>query len=45
MAKATTANKHTPLHKRTSQGGKKVKTSTMSKTKRRNHKGYRGQGR
>lgn len=32
-------------HKRTSQGGLKVKMSSMNKNKRRSHKKYRGQGR
>jgi hypothetical protein len=35
---------HTPLIKRTSQGGKKPKTSTMNKVRSRSYKKYRGQG-
>jgi len=35
---------HVTVKKRTSQGGKPPKTSTMNKTKRRNYKEYRGQG-
>ena len=31
-------------HKRTSQGGLKVKMSSMNKSKKRSHKKYRGQG-
>ena len=34
-----------PVHKRTSQGGRVCKTSTMNKHKRRCFKKYRGQGR
>ena len=37
-------NKHTPVHKRTNQGGK-PKTSTMNKTQKSSFKAYRGQGR
>lgn len=32
------------VHKRTSQGGRCVKTSTMDKCKKRDYKKYRGQG-
>lgn len=32
------------VHKRTSQGGRRVKTSTMDKYKKRDYKKYRGQG-
>jgi hypothetical protein len=42
MAKVS-GNKHTPVVKRTSQGGQ-VKTSTMNKDQKRSHKQYRGQG-
>ena len=35
---------HVPLHKRTSQGGRRVKTQTMNKNKKRCFKKYRGQG-
>jgi len=47
MAKTSSASTkaHTPVHKRTSQGGKKPKLSSMSKVEKRNHKKYRGQGR
>jgi len=36
---------HQPVHKRTSQGGRRVKTSTMNKSKKQCFKKYRGQGR
>jgi hypothetical protein len=45
MAKATSGKTHQSVVKRTSQGGSKPKTSTMSKTEKRTHKKYRGQGR
>ena len=35
---------HKHVVKRTSQGGKKPKTSTMSKNKKKGFKKYRGQG-
>jgi hypothetical protein len=35
---------HTSLSKRTSQGGKKPRTSTMNKHQSRGFKKYRGQG-
>jgi len=41
---STSINTHVSVHKRTSQGGV-AKTSSMNKTKRRNYKKYRGQGR
>ena len=47
MAKASTAaskKSHTPLVKRTKQGGK-VRRSSMNKAEKRSHKAYRGQGR
>jgi hypothetical protein len=45
MAKgATTANTHTSVFKRTNQGGSRPKTSSMNKTRKRNFKAYRGQG-
>ena len=45
MAKVNTSGKaHTSVVKRTSQGGKKPKTSSMTRTEKRNHKKYRGQG-
>lgn len=34
-----------PLHKRTSQGGRRPKMQTMNKNKKRAYKKYRGQGR
>ena len=40
-----TSVKHETIKKRTSQGGKKPKTSTMNKNQKRNLKKYRGQGR
>ncbi len=47
MAKtsSSTTRAHTPVHKRTSQGGKKPKLSSMSKVEKRSYKKYRGQGR
>jgi hypothetical protein len=46
MAKVNTSGKtHTAVVKRTSQGGKKPKTSSMTKTQKSTHKKYRGQGR
>jgi len=33
-----------PTYKKTSQGRKNIKTSTMNKHKRRSYKKYRGQG-
>jgi hypothetical protein len=43
--KTTSGKKlHVSIRKRTSQGGNPPKTSTMNKTKRRNYKKYRGQG-
>ena len=36
---------HTPLHKRTSQGGSRAKTSAMNKSFKHSFKKYRGQGR
>jgi hypothetical protein len=45
MAKVTSAKKaHSKVFKRTSQGGRKPKTSTMSKTQKRSYKKNRGQG-
>jgi hypothetical protein len=38
-------SKHVKVTKRTSQGGKKIKTSTLSKTQKRSYKKYKGQGR
>lgn len=46
MAKiATSGNSHTRVFKRTSQGGSRPKTSSMSNTQKRTYKAYRGQGR
>ena len=45
MAKSSTGNNHKSIHKRTHQGGKKPKTSSMNKTKKSGYKKYRGQGR
>jgi hypothetical protein len=45
MAKSTSGKSHTQVVKRTSQGGSKVKTSSMTKTEKKSHKKYRGQGR
>jgi len=36
---------HVPVHKRTSQGGKKPKMQTMNKHRKATFKKYRGQGR
>jgi len=40
-----TGNNHESVHKRTSQGGRRPKTSTMNKNKKSCFKKYRGQGR
>ncbi len=45
MAKGASAKSHQRVVKRTSQGGNKPKTSSMSKTQKATHKKYRGQGR
>ena len=44
MAKVKEQKTHKKVHKLTSQGGSKPKTSSMNKTKRRSFKFYRGQG-
>jgi len=44
MAKQTNTSKHKKVHKLTKQGGH-TKTSSMSKSEKRSHKKYRGQGR
>jgi len=44
MAKAKEQSKHRKVEKRTCQGGNVPKTSSMNKSKRRNFKFYRGQG-
>ena len=41
----SSTSKHTPVHKRTSQGGNKPKTSNMNKVQKQSFKAYRGQGR
>lgn len=43
-SKATMSSTHTSVHKRTSIGHGRLKTSTMNKTKRKAYKKYRGQG-
>lgn len=45
MAKGTSGKTHDSVIKRTSQGGRRPKTSAMTKTKKVNFKRYRGQGR
>ena len=45
MAKGASGKSHQRVVKRTSQGGNKPKTSSMSKTQKSTHKKYRGQGR
>lgn len=45
MAKGTSGKSITRVVKRTSQGGNRAKTSSMSKTQKSTHKKYRGQGR
>jgi hypothetical protein len=40
----SSTTKHTPVHKRTSQGGNRPKTSNMNKSQK-SVKAYRGQGR
>ena len=44
MAKGTSGNSHRRVVKRTSQGGSKPKTSSMSRTQKSTHKKYQGQG-
>lgn len=45
MAKGLSSNtKQTTVIKRTSQGGPNPKTSAMNKSRKRNYKKYRGQG-
>lgn len=44
-AKGTASSTHTSVHKRTSIGHGKLKTSAMNKSKRSGYKKYRGQGR
>ena len=43
MAKQTGMSKHKRGHKSTKHGGQ-IKTSSMSKSEKRSHKKYRGQG-
>jgi hypothetical protein len=45
MASKAGVSTHKSVHKRTSQGGSRPKTSTMSKTEKRTFKRNRGQGR
>jgi len=45
MASVKGKSEHTSVVKRTSQGGFRPKTATMSKTQKRSFKAYRGQGR
>ena len=45
MAAVTGTKAHTPVHKRTRQGGSNVARSGMNKHQKRSHKAYRGQGR
>ena len=45
MASVKGKGEHKSVIKRTKQGGSKPKTATMSKTQKRAHKLYRGQGR
>jgi hypothetical protein len=43
--KSGSNSKINSVFKRTNQGGGRPKTSSMSKSQKRNHKAYRGQGR
>ena len=45
IKQSLTNNSHESLHKRTSQGGRRPKTSTMNKSFKRCFKKSRGQGR
>lgn len=45
MASVKGKQEHKSVVKLTKQGGARVKTSTMTKTQKRAHKQYRGQGR
>jgi hypothetical protein len=45
MSKGTSGKTHDSVIKRTSQGGRKPKTSAMTKTTKQSFKKYRGQGR
>jgi hypothetical protein len=40
-----TETRREPVHKRTSQGGRTLKTSSMNKNQKADYKKYRGQGR
>jgi hypothetical protein len=44
MAKTASGKSHNKIVKRTSQGGRKPKTSAMNKTTKTSFKKYRGQG-
>ena len=45
MKHVSTGQAHNSVHKRTSQGGNRPKTSNMNKTQKASYKQYRGQGR
>ena len=45
MSKNISGKAHSTVSKRTSQGGRKPKTSAMTRTQKASHKKYRGQGR
>jgi len=45
MKHVSTGKSHTTVHKRTSQGGNRPKTSAMNKSQKASFKAYRGQGR
>jgi hypothetical protein len=45
MSKTISGKSHNTVSKRTSQGGRKPKTSSMTRTQKASHKKYRGQGR
>ncbi len=45
MAVKGATSTHKSVHKRTSQGGGRAKTSAMNKTQKNSFKKYRGQGR
>jgi hypothetical protein len=45
VKQSLTTKTHQPVHKRTSQGGRRAKTSAMNKAFKHSFKKYRGQGR
>ena len=45
VKQSLTTKVHQSVHKRTSQGGRRVKMQTMNKNKKASFKKYRGQGR